>query len=281
MACPGLVVSSRRLVTRTLATLLIVVGLAARAQAWPASLTQCLLRDARRAVPRSLGRLLLDREEGVIEESRRLPVELARALAQDLQAGRLQPETLAALEAHAGGALDLIRQRRVSDGLVRLGGLARIPADLADPVLSAGPEGFAPGVAREYYAFVEANLDKIPVVLDDAAALELKQADLAGYWQTLLTRSRAQAPVIATGMLQNGRAINHTLIDFRSPVFGVASLSYSRAVTAIAATWLALWREVKGDLTARPQPLVLAPRDGAGNPLARPTPRLALEARRP
>jgi hypothetical protein len=268
-------------VTRALATLLIVVGLATQAQAWPASLLQCLLRDARRAVPRSLGRLLLDREERVIEETRQVPLELSRALAQDLQAGRLQPETLAALEAHAGGALDLIRQRRVGDGLVRLGGLARIPADLADPVLSAGPEGLAPGVAREYYAFVEANLDKIPVVLDDPAALELGRSGLAGYWQGLLTRSRAQAPVIGSGMLHNGRAINHSLIDFRSPVFGVASLSYSRAVTAIAATWLALWREVKGDLTARPEPLVLAPRDGAQDPLARATPRPALEARRP
>jgi len=28
-------------------------------------------------------------------------------------------------------------------------------------------------------------------------------------------------------------------------VFGVASLSYSRAVTAIAATWLAVWREAR------------------------------------
>ena len=33
-------------------------------------------------------------------------------------------------------------------------------------------------------------------------------------------------------------------------MFGVGSLSYSRAVNAIAVTWLALWREARGDLPA-------------------------------
>jgi hypothetical protein len=41
----------------------------------------------------------------------------------------------------------------------------------------------------------------------------------------------------------------------------VASLSYSRAVTAIAATWLALWRESRGDLTRIRMPLVVRAHD--------------------
>ena len=73
---------------------------------------------------------------------------------------------------------------------MRLGALVRVPADLADPVLSAGPEGYPPGVVQEYYAFVAASLDKIPVVLDDPAALKLKRGGLPAYWQKLLARSR-------------------------------------------------------------------------------------------
>lgn len=240
--------------------LTVILTLAASAaRAWPVTLMECLSRDARRLLPPSLARLLAEREGEIGEELRRFPPELGQALASDLSSGRLQVETLAALDAHAAGAVDLLRQRHVSEGVVRLGATLRIPADLADPVLAAGPEGYPPGVVREYYAFLEGNLEKIPVVLDDAPALKLDRQGLAEYWQGLLARSRFQSPVIRMELFQNGRIVDHRSIDYRSPVFGVASLSYSRAVTAIAATWLALWREAHGDVTRMPAPKEVRP----------------------
>jgi ribosome modulation factor len=135
-----------------------------------------------------------------------------------------------------------------------------VPADLSDPVLAGGPEGYPAGVTREYYAFVETSLDKIPVVLSDPPALKLSRQQLSGYWQDVLGQSRGQAPVIRLEMFQGGRVVDHKSIDYRSPVFGVASLSYSRAVTAIAATWLAVWREARGDMTRMRDPRTVAPR---------------------
>jgi hypothetical protein len=41
----------------------------------------------------------------------------------------------------------------------------------------------------------------------------------------------------------------------------VGSIAYSRAVTAVAATWLAAWRDANGDLTNRPRERTAAPRD--------------------
>jgi hypothetical protein len=251
------------------ATLALGVGEAA---AWPATLMESLSRDARRLLPASLARLIAEREPQILEEVWRFPPPLSQALAADLAAGRLQPETLAALEARASEAVDLIRQKRVSDGIVRLGSLLRVPADLSDPVLSAGPDGFPPGVAREYYAFVELSRPKIPVVLDDEAALKLGRRDLAAYWQRLLSRSREQSAVIPTEMFQRGRLVSHRTLDYRSPVFGVASLSYSRAVTAIAATWLAVWRDVRGDLTRRPTPTEVRPTERPATPTMPATP---------
>ena len=229
--------------------------------AWPSALMQALNRDARRLVPRSLARLLGEREREVLEETRRFPPELAQLVAIDLSAGRLRPETLSALDAEAGGVGEMFRQQRISEGLVRLGGLMRIPADLADPVLSAGPEGYPAGVTGEYYAFIVASLDKMPVVLDDPPALRLSRRDLPDYWQGLVDRSRAQSPLIGTELFRNGRLVDHRWIDYRSPVYGVASLSYSRAVTAIAATWLALWREANGDLTRIPATHEIRPQE--------------------
>jgi hypothetical protein len=232
------------------------------AQAWPASLQTALLRDACRLVPKSLARLISDREREVVEEAQRLPVDLGRLVATDALAGRLQPETLAALDGHLSDAVNVLRQGRVSEGVVRLGATMRIPADLADPGLASGTEGYPPGLVREYYAFVEANLSRLPVTLDDPGALKLQRDEVGPYWQRLLDRSREQSPLLRREMLRNGRVLDHRGLDWRSPVFAVAQIAYSRAVTGIAATWLALWRQARGDLTRQPSPKVVEPREG-------------------
>jgi hypothetical protein len=233
----------------------------APAQAWPASLQQALMRDARRLVPRTLARLLGEREQEVLDETRRFPPALGQALAADLSTGILSAGTLAALQAHTGESVRLLRQQRISDGVIALGGSMRIPADLADPILTAGAEGYPAGVAREYYAFIEANLGKLPVTLADPAALKLPLREIPAQWQRLLAQSRPEANVIRRELFRNGRVVDHRAIDFRSHVFGVAQISYSRAVTAIAATWLALWAEARGDLTRQPGARLVAPED--------------------
>jgi hypothetical protein len=231
------------------------------ASAWPSSLMQSLARDARRLLPPSLARLMAEREPQILDATARFPPELSQAVWADLGLGELRPATVSALDSRTAEVVSLFRGQRVSEGVVRLGALVRVPADLADPVLTAGPAGYPPGVVQEYYAFVAASLDKIPVVLDDPAALKLKRGGLPAYWQRLIARSRGQSDVIRTELFQNGRVVDHRTLDYRSPVFGVASLSYSRAVTAIAATWLALWRDSRGDLTRIRQPTVVKAHD--------------------
>jgi hypothetical protein len=186
---------------------------------------------------------------------------VSRALASDLATGQLSPETVAILDMRTRETAALFRERRISEGLVKLGSLVRVPADLSDPVLSIGPTGYPLGVTREYYAFIHAHKHEIPVVLDNKPALSLERRRLPLYWQATLERTRLDSPVIHTTLFQNGRLISHRGLDYRSPVFGVASLAYSRAVTAIAATWLAVWREVRGDLTRQPNPRSVRPHD--------------------
>jgi hypothetical protein len=260
---------------RIAAAVALATLIAPEAGAWPSVLMESLNRDARRLVPRTLARLMAEREKEIFEEARAFPPELAQALAVDLSTGSLRPDTIAALDARAFEASALLREQRLSEGIVKLGALMRIAADLSDPVLSAGPEGYPLGVTREYYTFVSGSLDKIPVVIDDEPALRMPRRGLGPYWQTVLGRSRIDSPVIRTELFRNGRVVSHRTIDYRSPVFGVASLSYSRAVTAIAATWLAVWRDVRGDVTRTPRPAKVEPVDAPpvpATPLGPPPP---------
>jgi hypothetical protein len=255
-------------------TAALVLGLsllgAAPGSAWPVSLMEALFRDARRLVPKSLVVLMTHREKEILEAAQRFPPELSQAMAADLSRGELTPLTISRLEAHTGQALDLIKQQRVSEGIVAMGALLRIPADLSDPVLSVGAEGYPAGVTNEYYAFVSTSLPRIPVVLEDAQALSLSRRALPAYWKATLERSRSDSAVIRTELFQNGRLVDHRRIDYRNPVFGVASLAYSRGVNAIAATWLALWREARGDLTRMPRPTVVRPVDSPARPAVPP-----------
>ena len=69
-----------------LLTALVLAG-AAPAGAWPQELMQALNRDARRLLPKSLSRLLAEREADVLAEIQRFPPRLGQAMARDLQAG--------------------------------------------------------------------------------------------------------------------------------------------------------------------------------------------------
>ena len=51
-------------------------------------------------------------------------------------------------------------------------------------------------------------------------------------------------------LYKGGRLVDQRRIDHRNPLFGVASLAYSRAVNGIAATWMAVWRESGGERQA-------------------------------
>jgi hypothetical protein len=244
---------------------LLVAGLLAfvpvGVSAWPAEALTAISRDARKLLPRSLSRLLGEREAQVLEELGRFPPDISLALAEDLPGGRLRPQTAAALEAQADRVIELLKEGQVSQGVVRLGGLLRIPADLSDPVLAVGPEGWPSGVTREYYALFAANLNRMPVVLDDPEALKVSRKDLPAMWQSLLERSRAQSSVIRAELFQGGRVVDHRRLDYRSPAWAVSSIAYSRAVTATAATWLAVWRASRGDTTRVPRAREVRPQD--------------------
>ncbi len=246
---------------RALALALLGSTLSVPAGAWPAALRERVARDARRLVPRTLAGLLGTREREVLAAAERLAPDFDQALSGDLAAGALRAPTLDALQLLGDQPLRLLRARHTHEGVIALGALMRVPADLCDPAVTVGPPGFAPGVTREYYAFIEASLARLPVTLHDPAALRLSRGELPAFWQRMHAESRAQADLLRREMLRGGRVVPHTAIDYRSPVFAVAQISWSRAVTAVAATWLALWREARGDVTRQPQPHLLTPVD--------------------
>ena len=111
----------RRALAVLLPILLTAPGVLPRASAWPAETITALSRDARKLLPRSLNRLLGERESQVLDEAERLPPDISRALALDLPTGRLRPETSQALESQADAALSLLKQGLASEDTAQAG----------------------------------------------------------------------------------------------------------------------------------------------------------------
>lgn len=235
------------------------------AGAWPSSLRGPILRDARKLLPASLATVMGRREEAINEAADRLPNEITEAVTSDLVAGRVGPGTITAVSQELDAILVMLRSREVGEGLVRLGALGRVAADMCDPALAPGAAAWPPPLSREYYAFAEAQLPRIPVVLQDEGLLQLRRHELPSRWQVMLDESQERATELPDSMVQAGHVVSYRTLDFRSPAFSVASLSYSRAVTSVAALWLVVWREARGDLGRQRSPHEVVPRDrGSG-----------------
>ena len=143
------------------------------------------------------------------------------------------------------------------------GGQARFVAvDLADPGVGAGlgVDEKARAIRREFYLYVASNRDKIPLVVAEPASLKLRLDALPGFLAEVMVKASAQAALLRAEGQESGRVLKSTEIDFRSPVFAVASTAYSRSVGAVAATWIAIWRSAGGDLQRQKTLQTITPR---------------------
>lgn len=245
-----------------LAVLLAFVGGAAPAFAWPADLARSIARDARRLVPRSLADVLAAQEAEIVADARDAAMPALPLLYADLPRGRVSAATRKAIGGELATRVAAFRGESFRAGVVGLGRAYRLAVDLADPGLGAGlgTDPRSAAIRREFYLFVVANRDKIPLVVAPQDALRLRLEAIPDFLADVAATAPAQSARLREEGQENGRVLRHDEIDFRSPVFAVASTAYSRSVTAVAATWIAVWRASGGDMTRQKTPQVVSPR---------------------
>ena len=233
-----------------------------RAEAWPADLSQRIARDALRIVPKSLGEIFLANEVEIFADARTSTMPALSLVYSDLPKGRLGAPTKEALALEFAERVKALRGPDFRGAVIALGATYRLAVDLADPSvgLGIGTDPKAKAIRREFYLFTTANLDKIPVVLVEPDSMRLGLEALPGFLDTVMAKTPAQATRLREEGQEDGRVIAAGEIDFRSPVFAVSSTAYSRSVSAVAATWIAIWRAAGGDMTRQKPPQVIRPR---------------------
>lgn len=139
-------------------------------------------------------------------------------------------------------AIQMIRKGEpMSDVVQRLGILAHLVADANNPFHVANDDPRHSETHNDFETYFERRLSKFPTVF---YGLE-QNFELTPYLNKTLARTAKFYPLMSGEYKRGGSAAT---FDDRSTAFGVASVSYSRAVTDLVNLYFYIWKEAGGDV---------------------------------
>jgi hypothetical protein len=144
-------------------------------------------------------------------------------------------------------AIRFIRSHRpFKDIVYQLGVLSHFVADANNPLSTAEADPREPSYFADYLRYVETAQDRFSVVFyGDGRDLEGPDA-IAPLMSRTLARSRHLYPSIGEEYRRVGGPPGAPHFDDRSVAFGVASLTFSHAVSDVAALFRYIWIEAGG-----------------------------------
>ncbi len=168
------------------------------------------------------------------------------------------------VEAQTRRVADLLAARAPMSQVAReLGVLSHAIALASDPVHVTAHDvrtrDWAPGFAR----FVKDRTPRFHVAFGGYASPSLSAGDVRGLVRASAELSRRNAPLLVEMfLLPDGSVASIGGFDDRHPVFGIAALGYSHAITDTARLWLYVWIKAGGDTAGLPFPQALPPMAG-------------------
>lgn len=125
----------------------------------------------------------------------------------------------------------------------RLGILAHLIADANNPFHTSGDSRLAP-VHDDFEQYFERRLPRFPTVFYGINP----DLQLDPFIDRMLTRSSRLSPLVVEEYYRGGERQSSVSFDDRSTAFGVASISYSHAVSDLANLFFYVWKQAGGDV---------------------------------
>ena len=216
------------------------VSPAAPAMAWTPGTQLIIGREAAALAPPDLARQI-HKHKKVFEEGVLAPF-------QDSDAGRhmKNPDGSGTLDrvlfAEVQAAIEEIRQHRPFEQIVRrLGVISHYIADANNPLAASGTDAEEGRYFVDYLRYAESAEPRFPLVFYGAMPGLERQRDLRPLLDQALRRSRELYPLVGREYRRIGFASGRGRFDDRSSAFGVASLSFSHAVTDVSQALRYIW----------------------------------------
>jgi hypothetical protein len=213
--------------------------------AWSAAVDQRIALKALTLAPPDL-RLLLQKFRPEFEDA------LARAEADEgsdrhffspaENRGKLRTQ----LEAEIANAIAVMKKRQPTGTLAeRLGVIAHLVADANNPFHTDDRDSRLDAACRDdFNSYVERKTTKMPTVFYGLST----PFRLSSYLDRVFDRSARLYPLLGEEYFRDGERHSGDEFDDRSTAFGVASVSYSHAVTDLVNIYFFIWKESGGDV---------------------------------
>jgi hypothetical protein len=153
------------------------------------------------------------------------------------------------IETEVAAAIGMLRTRQPMPAVMeRFGRLVHYVSDANNPLQVANHYPELASKQGDYASFFERKLEKFPTVFYGLSW----PLNLAPYLEETLQRSARLYPLVHEEYFRHGEEQTSAAFDERSTAFGVASISYSHAVTDLVNLYYHIWKEAGGDVrTAR------------------------------
>jgi hypothetical protein len=216
------------------------------ATAWTRASDERIAKKGAALAPPDL-RMLIERFESEYKQG------LARAQADEgteshhffvtSRQGRLRER----IERETRGTVDAIRKGEPMSTVVeRLGGLVHLVADANNPFHVANTDPRLTSSKSDFEQYFERRLPRFPTVFYGLDP----EFRLPSFLDRTFARSARFYPLVAGEYFRGGERRTSAAFDDRSTAFGVASISYSRAVTDVVNLYYFIWKEAGGDVRA-------------------------------
>lgn len=149
------------------------------------------------------------------------------------------------IERETRAAIDGVRKNEPMSLFVeRLGTLVHLMADANNPFHVSNSDPRLGASQNDYEQYFERRLPKFPTVF---YGLD-RRFTLTSYLDKTFARSAKFYPLVAEEYFRGGTRRTSASFDDRSTAFGIASISYSRAVTDVVNLYYYIWKEAGGDV---------------------------------
>ena len=203
------------------------------AAAWTKASDVRIARKAAALAPPDL-RTMLERFEG----------DYLRGVAAAQESNDSAPRIREQIEKHTAATIAMIRTNQPMSAVVeRLGILAHYVADANSP-FSVGRDDALAASRADYEAYFERRMQKFPTVFYGLA----RRFELRSYFDRTFARSARFYPLLHEEYFRYGERRTSSVFDDRSTAFGIASISYSRAVSDLVNLYFHIWKEAGGDV---------------------------------